>query len=187
MLVNLGRGLSPASKLLNVIGGTVSAYSSFEINLGEDTGNWQAISELLMYDADGNEFAQSLTAVGETVLTMEGLSPGQLTSDSTYGTGTTDAGMIDGTPSPLVAGAGSGTAQWSDSASVPLRIFVKPSVAVSIGKIEMCVSTAYGWLPSHAHFKADGGVLTPLSSPADVNDFFQSTSTGSIRWYRWTF
>ncbi|MEC7028665.1 MAG: hypothetical protein VXW91_03250 [Pseudomonadota bacterium] len=100
MLIKLGRGFGCGKQLVSEMDGgdAPASYSSFEINMGTSTGNWQALSEMLLYDAEGNEFASGLTAVGETVLTMEGLSPGEYTSNSTYGAGTTDAALTDGVP-----------------------------------------------------------------------------------------
>ena len=188
MLIKLGRGFGCGKQLVSEIGGGGPVtYSSFEINMGASTGNWQALSEMLLYDAEGNEFGATLTAIGETVLTMEGLSAGEYTSNSTYGAGTTDAALNDGVPNSANAGAGSGTAQWSDSATTPLIVFAKPSSPITLGKIELCASIAYGWRPSHISFKGNGGLLTPATAPADETDYFQTTSTGSIRWYRWTF
>ena len=189
MLIKLGRGFGCGKQLVSEMGsgGAPASYSSFEINMGPSTGNWQALSEMLLYDAEGNEFGAGLTAIGETVLTMDGLSAGEYTSNSTYGAGTTDAALTDGVPNPASAGAGSGTAQWSDSGATPLIIFIKPSAPVTLGKVELCASIAYGWRPAHISFEGNGGVLTPVRAPADENDHFQTTSTGSIRWYRWTF
>ena len=188
MLIKLGRGFGCGKQLVSEIGGGGPAtYSSFEINMGASTGNWQALSEMLLYDAEGNEFGATLTAIGETVLTMEGLSAGEYTSNSTYGAGTTDAALNDGVPNSANAGAGSGTAQWSDSATTPLVIFIKPYAPISLSKIELCASVAYSWEPAHASFLADGVELFPVTAPEDVMDYLQTTANVNIHWYRWTF
>lgn len=194
MLLKLGHGLSGHCSSKISSGGEETGgggYDEIQINLsgGNPASNWQAVTEMLVYDDTGAEIMGSLTPKGEAASGFPDLSVGEFTSNSTYGTDSSINCLNDGSPDVSDGNSAQGVTEWSTNGSTELVFYIKPVSAILISKIEICmnVSASYAYDPAALTMDFDGVPAIFASAPSDASDYFQTTSSAIYNWFRWTF
>ena len=180
----LGLGLSnrkpviPAAASTNITG----------LKIISNHTNWIGSVQILAYDDASNEKWTSNIAKDENFLTYASIAVGETATNSTYGTVTSYPDMINNAlPDKSNPSSAIGAVQWSTSATSGQEFYGKWSASFTLKEINMCLTTAYGDHTQTWTFKdQDDNILTPITKPSDINDYFQTTST-AYRWYKWTF
>lgn len=190
--LQLSRGANSAAQVIDRGGGvSYPQVDAIEIEI-INASSWALAHEVMIMDgSDVDQFA-SLTAVnGSPANNFSSITAGQYTTDSDYSGATTNATLKDGSPDISSSSSPVGNVHWSDSAGAGgLTVFVEFTSAFGLKEIYLCVlgGGVYNTDVTDIVFKDESGtVITPISSPANNADYFQTTNTVDRNWYRWTF
>lgn len=165
--------------------GHTATYDGIKIKIPY-TSNWVGVAEVRATAFDGTVWSTSLTPDDEPVTTYAGTSSGGISTDSSFGNADTRDRLNDNSPDITNASSPTGAIEWSDSASSGLELYLKPTAAKELQYIDLALDTGYGDPISSVAFTDDGDTtISILDAPADINDNYQTTTSGTQKWYRW--
>lgn len=170
-------------------GGGASTFTGFKIKVSGAI-TWVATYEWEITDHDDNTFIVGLTHKNETVTTFAGLADDETCTNSTYSSLESYPNMMTNVL-PNIANSSStiGGVQWNDSSGATQWFYAKVATARSIKHLDIAFDTeTYNaqW-DKITVYDQDDNVLTPTTSPANATDYYQTTGTAAVNWYRWTF
>lgn len=151
-----------------------------------DATSWVGVYEVRVVDDTSTEQFASLTNVaGNPSNTLATISAGEFTTNSDYNS---NQYLNDNAPNINVSSSPVGTVHWADQGNDPngnLTVFAKWASSFNLCNVYIVMGINNN--PENATFVANGETLTPTLIPINSGDVFETTGSGTNKWYRYGF